>query len=157
VATETSYRVEKSTDNATFSTVATLAANASSYTVSGLTANTTYYFRVVAINSGGEAASTASATTLSATPTAPSNLSASGVTTTAVVLTWRDNSNNESGFVLERIAGKVTVTISPGANTTSYSDTGLKAGTKYSYRVKAVAGSVSSAYSNTVTVTTLRR
>jgi titin len=157
VSTETSYRVEQSLDSINFLIVATLAANTSSYVRNGLTANTTYHFRVVAINSGGQAASTASGTTLAAVPNAPSALSASAVTATSVTLRWLDNSGNESGFVLERIAGKVIVAIPLASNSTSYTDGGLKAGSRYSYRVKAMAGSVSSGYSNTVSATTLRR
>jgi hypothetical protein len=50
---ETGYRVERSTDGATFTVVATLGANANGYASTGLTANTRYYYRVLAFNNPG--------------------------------------------------------------------------------------------------------
>ena len=41
-----------------------------------------------------------------------------------------------------------------GANSTSYSDTTVHAGTAYQYEVRAVAGSDGSSYTNIVQVTT---
>lgn len=50
--TETGYNVESSTDGITWTTAATLGANVTSATISGLTANTTYQFRVKTNYSG---------------------------------------------------------------------------------------------------------
>ena len=65
----TGYRVERSLDGISFSTIATLSASTLSYSDSGLNAGTRYVYRVYATNSAGEStASTAvSATTLPAT------------------------------------------------------------------------------------------
>lgn len=93
---------------------------------------------------------------------APSGLSAS-VSGTTVTLTWNDNSNNETGFVLERgiKSGKgahATISWSSlgsvGANVKTYTDSGLANGT-YQYRVKAVNTSTGreSAWSNTAQAT----
>lgn len=62
---EDGIRVEGSADGATFQHIASLPANATSYANSGLTANSTYYYRVQAANSGGASdySNVASATT----------------------------------------------------------------------------------------------
>jgi probable HAF family extracellular repeat protein len=65
-------------------------------------------------------------------------------------LTWTDASDTESGFEVERKKGAgawVAVAQLP-MNTTSYSDTGLSAYIRYSYRVRAVNGAGKSAWSN---------
>ncbi|MBI5808820.1 MAG: fibronectin type III domain-containing protein [Ignavibacteriales bacterium] len=72
-----------------------------------------------------------------------------------VVLNWKDNSNNENGFKLERH--------DPGgmdyyqfdevaSNTTSYTVSGLEAGKKYLFRMKAFNNSTVSDYSNIIEV-----
>lgn len=63
---ETAFAVFKSTDNVTYSEIATTAAGATSYSVtSGLTEDTLTYFKVAARNAGGDSALTSAA---SATP-----------------------------------------------------------------------------------------
>lgn len=49
-ANETNYIVERSTDGTTFSVIATLGANTTTYNDTGLTPNTPYYYRVKATN-----------------------------------------------------------------------------------------------------------
>ena len=89
-------------------------------------------------------------------PAAPTNLTATAVTTTQVSLSWVDNSNNEEGFEIERSTDNVNwtriTTVDP--NVHLYSDTGLTANTTYYYRVRAFAGTQFSAYSNVATVST---
>ncbi|NLV31241.1 MAG: multicopper oxidase domain-containing protein [Acidobacteria bacterium] len=93
------------------------------------------------------------APTAPSVPAAPSNLSAS-VSGLQVDLTWTDNSNNETGFVIERCmvvapantCGDYAQIALAGAGTTSYSDNTVLGGRRYSYRVKAVNGAGSSAY-----------
>ncbi len=68
---EISYRVERSANGTSgWATRATLGINANAYTDTGLTASTTWYYRVIAVNPVGDSlpSSVASATTLPATP-----------------------------------------------------------------------------------------
>src|SRR5262249_52131646 len=98
-------------------------------------------------------------------PAAPTNLTATAVSSSQINLTWQDNSSNETGFLIERSTDGVhwTLVATVGHNVTSYSDTGLSRRTKYYYRVRATpptAGSAdipSSAYSNVASATTLKR
>jgi hypothetical protein len=163
-STETAFLVDRSPDGNTFSQIASLPAGSTSYASKGLTANTTYYYRVRAQSSFGSSApsNTASATTLNP-PAAPSNLSATAVSTSQINLAWVDNSTNETGFHIERSTdGKTFALLTDvGAGVISYSDNGLLKGTKYYYRVRSFNSNVSpgltSAYSNTASATTLRK
>ena len=140
-----------------------MGANTTSYNNTGLTASTSYSYRVAATNGAGTSgySNTASATTPGTTPAAPSSLSASAVSASQINLTWSDNAANETGFVIERCQGAGCsnfASLTPvGANTTSYSNTGLTASTSYSYRVAATNGAGTSAYSNTASATTQGR
>jgi bacillolysin len=85
-------------------------------------------------------------------PTAPTNLAASGTTSSSTTLSWTASTDNVgvTGYdVYQGTTLKATVT------TTSYTVTGLTASTAYSFSVKAkdAAGNVS-ASSNVVNVTT---
>lgn len=70
VLNESGYEVYRSTDNVSFSLVATLSSNASSYTNTGLSAGTTYYYYLVAYNSYG---SSPNSSTVSGSPTGGSS------------------------------------------------------------------------------------
>src|SRR4051812_15024367 len=73
--------------------------------------------------------------------TAPSALVVTAVSSDKICLSWTDNSNNETGFQIERSltsgSGYTLVTTST-ANSKAYSDAGLTAGNTYYYRVRAV-------------------
>ena len=85
-------------------------------------------------------------------PLAPSDLSASATSDTAISLTWADNSDNESVFVVERDGQVLSATAS--ANATSFEDTGLAGATPYGYRIKARNSAGDSAWSNVADATT---
>jgi len=94
------------------------------------------------------------ATTL---PAAPTNLQVQAVTSTAVVLLWQDNANNESEFLVEgRPASSPTFTQigSTPANVVAVFVTSLDPNTTYFFRVRASNNIGTSAYSNVASATT---
>jgi len=68
----------------------------------------------------------------------------------SLVLSWTDAASSESGFSVERSTNGSTfgAIASLGANVTTFTNTGLAAGTTYYYRVRAFNGAGNSAYSN---------
>ena len=158
---EAGFKIERKTGNAgTFTQIATASANVNNFASAGLSANTKYFFRVRAYNSGGHSAyaNAVDATTLPNTPAAPSNLTATSLINLQIKIVWKDNAANESIFLIERklgAAGAYAQIATTGANATSYTDAGLNAVTTYFYRVRASNLGGSSSYSNETSATTL--
>src|SRR5207237_321442 len=106
--TESGYRIEQSpVDNLHYTEIATVGPNVTSYSATGLSEATKYYYRVRAYNAIATSAysSEQNATTLSNSPVAPSGLTITSVTSGTVILAWTDNSNNETGFKIQRKQG----------------------------------------------------
>jgi fibronectin type 3 domain-containing protein len=133
-----------------------------SYQNTGLNEGTTYFYRVFAVNEFGPspASNIANATTqgtpITPPPTAPTNLTATAVSSTGINLTWTASSVTHTGFLLQRRTGSGdwTTIATPGATVTSYSDTGLTAGTTYLYRIQATSLVGPSVFSAEATATT---
>ena len=92
-------------------------------------------------------------------PNPPSDLVATAISSTAITLSWHDNSGDESDFHIERspdgTSGWLQIATS-GSNATSYQDDGLTCNETYYYRVRAHrhGDAQYSAYSNTASATT---
>ncbi|MFZ5390947.1 MAG: fibronectin type III domain-containing protein, partial [Patescibacteria group bacterium] len=120
--------------------IATLGANSTSYSVSGLLCGTSYSYYVQAYNTttGQTATSNTVSPSTSACPdnsppnAAPSSLRKTSSTTTTISLAWNDNSNNEDGFFLYRGGVKIA---DLGPNTTSATASGLTCNSSYSFSV----------------------
>jgi hypothetical protein len=89
-------------------------------------------------------------------PVGPSGLSAGAGSSSQINLAWTDTSGNETGFRIERASagGAFTAVANVGANVTTFSNTGLAAGTTYQYRVIASNAYGDSPVSNVATATT---
>ena len=94
-------------------------------------------------------------------PNAPENLRGSAVSSSIVILSWQDASDNETGFVIERCGGRrcgnFAIVGKVGINTQSFTDGSVSGKEVYQYRVRAVNERSSSAPSNSVSVRTPRR
>jgi murein DD-endopeptidase MepM/ murein hydrolase activator NlpD len=118
--------------------VATVGANTTSYTVGGLAPGSYHCHHIYAFNNYGNSPWTdwACATTPTGgqPPAAPSNLRATPTDSTHIRVDWNDNSNNESGF---KIYDGGTLVATVGANTTSYTVSGLAPGSYHCYHLYA--------------------
>ena len=165
--TEQGFAIERCTGAgcSDFTQIATVGANVTSYANTGLTASTSYSYRVRAYNAAGDSdySNTASATTQAApaVPNAPTNLAATAVSRSQINLTWTDNAINETGFRIERCKGATCTNFAliatVAANVVSYANTKLTANTTYRYRVYAYNASGNSGYSNFAAATTPKR
>jgi Fibronectin type III domain len=88
-------------------------------------------------------------------PTAPTSLTAAVSSSTAVKLTWKDNSTVETGYKIERSTDDKTFTqINTAAkNSTTYTSGGLTTGKKYYYRVRAYDAVGNSGYTSVASAT----
>ena len=173
---ETGFKIERKAPNQpAFSYWTTVIANTTTYTNTGLTASTSYAYRVYAFSSTGNSAysNEASAATLPITPNpsptptptpptvpaAPTNLTATPASYSQVTLTWTDSSANELGFKIERSIsanGPFAYIGYAGPNVATFISAGLLANTTYYYRVYAYNAVGNSGYSNTASATTPR-
>lgn len=90
-------------------------------------------------------------------PATPTNLQATTLNYAKIQLYWQDNSNNESGFFIERKASSepsFSQVTQLNSNATTYLDNGLTPATEYSYRVRACNSYGNSDYSNLAIATT---
>ncbi|MBU1937652.1 fibronectin type III domain-containing protein [bacterium] len=123
--------------------IRTTNANITHDTVAGLWPGTEYSFRVKAFNNTGESDFSNSAvvsTDERQIPSAPEDLTLQPLDYKRIFISWTDNSDNETGFNLQRHEqGRPFVTIAElPANDTSYSDNFLSSQTLYYYRVGAI-------------------
>jgi hypothetical protein len=191
-ANETKFTIQRAT-NAAFTTnlitSGSVGAGITTFTDSGVNSNTTYYYRVIAnnvvgdtqvyngiINAGGTTFQTISADSVPSNtantsggggPTAPSNLTlAKVVGSNSIALTWRDNSNNETSFIVyESVNGggftaRRTVTRTAGETTSvggnvTWTETVATANGVYAFFVVAVNAAGQSGQSNTASTANL--
>jgi len=165
-STESGFYIERAVGTSgSFAQRGTAAANATGYVDNGLSAGTTFRYRVRAWNAAGTSgfSNEASATTpAAAAPAAPSALTATAQSTTRINLAWADNASNETGFQVQRSTNGTpfTTIATVGANVKAYASTGLTKNRVYYYRVRAVrtgTPTVYSAYSNTASARTPKR
>ena len=122
-------------------------------TITGLTPNTQYTFKIRALKSGGENSKfsgSASATTLLQAPT---NLRITGQTSTSLTLFW-DQVVGADGYVIQYCDGSncepdTSVAINSGTTLTTTLSS-LAERTDYLFRIKAVKTDLDSAYSDII-------
>lgn len=149
-----SYIVMRSTDNKNFSTVATLASNATGFVDLKVATGTAYYYKVSATNPANPSGT--SAVQATTTLLAPRSLAAS-VSGMGVDLTWSDPNRTGMGYVVLRSTDGVNfsalATLAPGS-AAKYRDSAVGAKQAYVYEVRAVAGAQVSPDSNSAGATT---
>lgn len=133
----------KESNSGTFVKVKEVSAGSFNTNDAAIIPELTYYYKICSFNSAGKSQFSnevfITGTSTSSDLIAPSNITLQALSSKKVLITWKDNSNNENYFKLERKTsntGFQSISILP-ANTTFYRDSiGLIAGTEYFYRVK---------------------
>jgi len=135
--------------------------NVTSYSVTGLSCGTTYYYRVRAYNSCGTSANSnnPNLTTTGSLPSAPTANSATNIQGTSFTANW-STVTGATGYYLDVSTNSSFSSFVSGynglyvGNVTSYNVTGLSCNTTYYYRVRAYNSCGTSANSSTITLTT---
>lgn len=153
------YKIERENScSGAFSTIVANTTNTqTTYSNTGLTANTCYKYKVSAMNKvgTGTASNNATATTPTNPPTPPSpptNLVATMVSSSQIHLSWTASPSVVNGYKIERESpignGFGTIVANTTNSTTYYDNTGLAPSTVYNYRVSALNATGTSTPSN---------
>jgi hypothetical protein len=157
-ANESGFQVYTVAADGSRTLVATVAANATAVTLSGLAPATSYTVQVDAFNASGASSSTTLVASTLALPAAPSGVAAalSTTATRAINVSWVDNSADETGFAISRSTTATGTYVQVGtaaAGATSYTDvagtTPPAPGATYFYRVVALRGTDTSPVAQT--------
>ena len=147
----TSYKVFKSAvDTGTFRVVDTV--TGTTYSDTGLTPGSVFYYKVSALNSLGESGQSSAVT---ASTAVPGHVSAKCTLQTCIVVTWAPVTGAASYNVYRDTSDTGTFLFGRTMTTDTLVDSGLAAGTRYYYRIKAVNNNGASGLSFTKNAITL--
>jgi fibronectin type 3 domain-containing protein len=143
-----SYRIYRgntsAVDNNSLLVNTILSRTTTSYSDTGLSANTTYYYRVYVYDQSGlySASSVESGSTLQNMPPAAVIASVSGVDSTSLRVSWSQNRDPDFDFYqvfrIDTVSGNtdtISVAIVSQQSTTSFTDSNLQYGKRYCYYV----------------------
>jgi fibronectin type 3 domain-containing protein len=141
----TGFSIERATNAVFTQSVTTFSAPAAStvtvtFTDTSTVANTTYFYRVQALQgTTASAFSNPVTAAIPAPPATPTNGHATLITATTVDLAWTNNATNADVYKIFRevVGGTFTQIASLPGNATSYDDSGLTPGTNYDYHIEA--------------------
>jgi uncharacterized repeat protein (TIGR02543 family) len=123
-----------------YSYITTATAYDTSYTDTGLSSSTTYYYKVSAYNDSDEEglqSSSTSATTSEAAPFTPTSISAAAYSSSSITVSWDSVSGASSYYVYRADSYNGSYSYINSTSSTSYMDTGLSSNTRYYYKVSA--------------------
>ena len=153
---EAGYRLERKETGSEFKEIANLESNETFFLDTGLSFGTTYTYRVIAFSSESESAysNILSAKTVFPEPT---YLSVLILDDQSLKLSWKDNCIFDTGFKIERKAGKEDFVVIKELPETaeSFLDEKLSYGTQYIYRIATITESNSSNYSSEIIAKTV--
>ena len=160
---EVRFSIERSdvAESTGFNEVGRAVEGSTSFRDQSVVPQSTYWYRVAAIYADGTRtlSFTVKVSTQKpiAVPFPATALAARAFSETQIELTWTDNSNNETGFELERAAamtGPFTKVTTTAADAAKHTDTALTKDTTYFYRLRSVNPAGSSTYTLTVSAKT---
>ena len=133
--------------------------NVGTYNITGLSANTSYYYRIRVNTSCGTSINSNTITVNTAAPSVPVAIAASNTTCISFDANWNLSTGATNYFI--DVATDVAFTALVSGynnlnvnNVTTYTITGLNPNTVYYYRVRASNSCTTSSNSNTITVNT---
>ena len=153
---EAGFHLYRSVNGGAFTLFATLAARNSTggvtTTDTTIQPGNTYQYQVTAFNVLGDSATAPSnSVSVPMMPAVPSGFAAvrgsnGAGNTRSVILSWTDNSNNETGFTIQRATNSTFTTgltsTTVAANTITFTATGLSRNTNYYFRIRANNGTI---------------
>jgi subtilisin family serine protease/fibronectin type 3 domain-containing protein len=151
---ESSFVIERSFTGMDYSPLAAVSSNVTTYSDTTVTMGNVYYYRVKAVNIAGSSGYAATYARMS-TPAVPYGLGGFIYSRTQIYLNWSDQSDNETGFKIERRTSPTELFVQiaqVAANTNTYTDSGLMQNTTYYYRMRATNALGDSVYSNEFSV-----
>ncbi|NLI55512.1 hypothetical protein GX420_00785, partial [bacterium] len=159
---EDGFKIERKIEGGSYSVIKTLSKNTTNYEDVTVSPNTKYYYRVFAFNTFGSSSMSnefiLETPPCGVKPNAPTNLFGEAISKSEITLSWKDNSDNEDGFILER--KEEGSSYSPIAtiqkDTNKYTDKNLLPDKVYYYRIKSFNSFGESDYSNEAKVKTLK-
>ncbi len=158
---EAGFIIERATNGGAFVQIGTAPARGNTggatYTDTTVQFGMSYVYRVAVVNGAGSLYSNATTSiTLPTPPAAPSNFKVvngpNNKKNRTVVLTWLDNSTNETGFTVQRATDAAFTTglntATTAANIKTLTQTGLAQNTQYWFRIRSTNGTTWSAWVN---------
>jgi hypothetical protein len=152
------FTIQRSTD-INFESFENISNGSSTFFQESITPNTKYFYRLKATRGDDYSYWTDVISAIIANvPNAPTQLEASVVASDKILLNWTDNSDNETGFRIERyILGEneYEEIFTTTSNIVLYFNNNLANDKTYFYRIKATNQGVNSDYSNEVSINML--
>jgi hypothetical protein len=129
-----------------------------SYTDTGLTPETIYYYKVTAIDTAGTESNRSTSGSAGTNSNVPTGVTASALSSTSIAISWNSVSDAVK-YKIYRSGSSTGAYLEIGESTTLlYTDTGLSTGTTYYYKVSAISsvwvGTQSAAVSATTQIGT---
>jgi len=151
------YFIARSLDGTTYVQIGWTKSTVITYTNTGLTLGTLYYYKVRAHNAEGYSSycTAASATTAGAVAlAAPTSVTSVPISGTSVEINFTNASVGEDHHCIERKGTDYAEITQLATGTTYYLDAGLTSGTTYTYKIRDLSGaSTYGDYSSEVTAT----
>jgi hypothetical protein len=155
-AGEAGLKIQRRTNTGSWSTLYTTGPNETTYSDSGFTSGTQYWYRIRATGNGRDSAYTPARDSNTAALSAPSTPSISNVEQNSLSLSWTNNASTRTGTEIweSRDAGDYTLLTTVGASATGYNVTHLASNESYSFKLRAINSDVVSAFTSAATETT---
>lgn len=154
---ETGYKIERSPSSGSgYAEIHITTANATTYSDVETGDEIIYFYRVCATGAWGDSDYSNEASA-NIELSAPTELTAGVMGESSIMLSWEDNTNNETGYSIERslsTGSGYTVIGLTSADAIFYLDNSLAEGTEYFYRVCATRAAIISDYSNETSAVT---